>query len=328
MDFERYFSQYERCLKLGLSPTQQSWKEFYNELIMSFSTEETRRIFAGFNLNSSVNQVLAEKHWYLDGKPYFKVWPSMIDEFTTTRLDIPCEILKQPYTAFCIYLPKEPILDFHDKGQHWQVKSMLVYFSEASIVASGELEDSLEATVWIDIGEEDNGVPVLTYRHAIFSGSGTIEEAFAKLPPDPVEFGVAMPREITEACVRLAIATCFLASGGSRVLERDILSRHLDAYLKEPQQSPLRAKWEAKSLKYGLGGWHVGRGRQERELHLGGKSYHDALRESGGRSLFYQHKRRGHFRVVRFGPQKQQARVDWQDELVIRKDLPPKPLDR
>ena len=159
---------------------------------------------------------------------------------------------------------------------------------------------------------------------------GTIEAGFANLPTawETME-GVIVPKDITEACVRLAVATCFLACGGERVIERDILSRHIDEYRRTETPPDRKRVIEAKAARLGQGGWHIGRGRSERELHLKkGVSYSEALKQAGGRSLLFQHVRGGHFRRVRFGPGKLQHRVQFFDDITVRPDLPPKPILR
>lgn len=326
MQFERYISAYEEALKNGIRPREQSWEEFFDAQIegLHASRHDPGQIH-------SYNHLIMQERWYALGKPYYKVWPTMVDLFTTTRLDIPVEALRVPYEAFAIYLPSEPILTFQDGGQDWWVHSMLIGGSEFTVRADGERVDQPALTVWVDIGEKGpNGMTVFSHQRANFVAGGTIEEGFGKIKHPTAEVGVNVPDEIMDASIRLSIAVCFLAVGGGRVVERDILSRHLEAYLAEREDSPKRQAWEEKSIKYGLGGWHIGRDRCERGLSFTrGVQYADAVRDGqSGRSLLFTHWRGAHFHTYRKGPGRNQLEVKWIEPIQVRKDLPPKPLKR
>jgi len=58
-----------------------------------------------------------------------------------------------------------------------------------------------------------------------------IEEAFDRLPMEPDIPGVFVPRELQARCLRLVVSVCFLATGGDRLVEPDVLSKDLAAYI-------------------------------------------------------------------------------------------------
>lgn len=329
MNFNRYQSTYE-VFHRGVNG-KPPWRQFYRDTHRVMSEEIARNRTAAMVL--SYNHMIAEEEWYEHGKPYYKVWPAMVDGFIGTRLDISADLLRAPHPAFVICLPTDPMLDFTFNGQSYAVKSIMVLSQNEAQQLAGYTVERIEQRnlhIWIDIGEEYQGTPLFTWRHGIFPPDSTIEDGFANLPiAHETMQGVLMPIELTEACIRLAVAVCFLACGGERVIERDVLSRHLDEYRREGTSPDRKMQIEATALRNGLGGWHIGRGRSERELRLRkGLSYEDAIREAGGRQLLYQHIRGGHFRRVRYGPKLASERVQYIDSVMVRPDLPPKPIDR
>jgi hypothetical protein len=137
-----------------------------------------------------------------------------------------------------------------------------------------------------------------------------------------------VPAEIVEACFRLVIGIYFISTGSQKVLEYDVLSKHLTAY----QQMRDKGDW-AKCKEYerqarakGKYGWNVGIDRKGRDLILPkGVTYEDAVKQAGGSHLLYRHHRGGHWHLYWTGTGKQTPVVKWVDETVVRPDLPIKP---
>jgi hypothetical protein len=136
-----------------------------------------------------------------------------------------------------------------------------------------------------------------------------------------------IPVSVMDAMMRLLIAVHFLATGSHKVLEFDVLSKHLSAYRALEVNNPKRKEYEKKAQIAGKYGWNISYGRAERGLKLpNGISYEDAVRSAGGRELLYQHTRGGHWHTVRIGQGRKDIKVIWYDETVVRSDLPPCPL--
>lgn len=278
----------------------------------------------GFSINANIRHLRAEAAWYECGRPYYKVWPGMVDTFISTRMDVNSEHLRSPYTTFIICLPTDPVmLDFEYEGERYWVRTVTVYCP-----AEFDFGDERHFYLWVDYGEVYEGMITRTYRHAVLKKGNTIEDGFKALPLAPSsKVGVQMPESIFDACTRLAVAVCFLASGASRVLEKDILQRHLDQYRKEPEGSDNRKRWEEKSVRYGLTGWHIGRDKTGRALSLNrGMTYAEAIESGDHKQLMWQHERGGHFHIVRCGTGRKETRIAWYDQVTVRPDLPPKPL--
>ncbi len=66
-----------------------------------------------------------------------------------------------------------------------------------------------------------------------------IEEAFNRPPPKRNIPGACVPRELQARCLRLVVSVRSLATGGNRLLEPDVLSKDLAAYIEAPDRCPL-----------------------------------------------------------------------------------------
>ena len=138
-----------------------------------------------------------------------------------------------------------------------------------------------------------------------------------------------VPASIIDACIRLAVGVCFLSTGSQKILEYDVLSELLEKYRQAKENAPERQRIEEKSKKRGKRGWHIGRGYDGRNLILPrGVTYEEAVRSAGGRELLYRHTRGGHWRHQAIGQGWSQSKTIWIDGMMVRPDLPPKPLDK
>lgn len=333
MQFHEFLTGYDH-LKREHHAKIGDWKKFYDESInrmlpSALSNGDDRLLSVG-SMRAGYNQMVSEYLWFQAGKPYYKVWPQMLDTFVRTRMDVSCKLIGFPYQAFAIYLPQmDSGLDFYFEDKCYNVKCILVGCSDRYYDDVDGFKDSRRVTIWIDIGELRDGLPILSFRCAVFDDNITIEKAFDTLPIDhhSVSKGVRVPESIIEACVRLTVAVCFLATGSSKVLEYDVLSKHLDLYRSANDEK--KKYYEQKAKNRGKHGWHIGRGRTDRQLDLPrGMSYAAVVEagSNGGRRLLYQHQRCGHWHVVWFGPGRQEKRIEWFDEITVKKDLPPKPI--
>lgn len=336
MDFFELTTIYdwERCFYKIKDP----WKDFYKA-----RTLEAARIYDQTRDHAAligVNQLISESRWYHEGKPYYKVWPQIVDEFIRTPIDINSNLLHPPHDAFLIRLPKDPILSFDTpEGSHC-VQTILVFKSEKTIDPEGEeITDKEEPgfIIWINVGEkfefpDIKGKPISCFVNVAFKPDKTIEECVRHTirSTDEEDGGITVPASIIEAAIRLTVGVCFLGTGSHKILEYDVLADLLDKYRQLDEASPERKRIEDKSARRGKCGWNIGRGLADRYLKLPrGVSYEEALRTAGSRELLYQHTRGRHWRELKPGPDKpwKKHQVVFIDEIVVRKDLPPKPLN-
>lgn len=144
----------------------------------------------------------------------------------------------------------------------------------------------------------------------------------------------------SERCLRIAISIAFLSGGGDpEVLGPDFLKKDFGAYLEalkkpegEDQEKAVRIIQTKTDKEREAASFAVGKYE-----HLLGKRYvthSDSDREptegeegKTSRELQYCHIRNPHFRMVRYGTGRAQVRSKLIKQIIVRKDLPPKPAE-
>jgi hypothetical protein len=301
---------------------------FYTHIITHFEAWQRQELPPmDWYQNCSLNQLLVEALWHMERMPYYKIWAGVFDAFIKTRLDIDSSLVKLPHECFAIRLPKtdEPILSFDFDGGTAFVKSIIIQGAD-KIMEDGSKGSGIMLQICF---ESDGKIKVWNVVGGANMIHGkTIEECIHYDNP-PNNVGLCVPESIIEACVRLSIATCFLATGSHKVLEYDVLTKHLDAYREEKEKNAAKRKdYEKQAKKKGKFGWNIGGGRTKRGLKLpNGVSYSSACKSAGGRELLYQHVRGGHWHTVRYGEGRQKIKVVWFEPTTVRGDLPPAPME-
>lgn len=177
-------------------------------------------------------------------------------------------------------------------------------------------------------GEFFRNIPILpdtTIEKAI----GEFVDIQAFDDSDPSE---KIPASIIESCFRIIIGIYFVSTGSQKVLEYDVLARHLEAYrrMREDGDNDGCIDYERRAKAKGKYGWNVGADRKDRHLILPkGMTYDEAMREAGSRELLYQHTRGGHWHLYWVGTKvSQQPIVKWVEETTVRPDLPIRPIKK
>ena len=122
MKFFEQFIMWDCLRKLPNSPYKgMSWKEFYNDkvIVTLFSADG---LLAPSNLHM-------EKEWLQQGKPYYKIWPGVFDQFMSTRMDVDAEYLKRPHKIFTILFPDladNHLLNYETGSGEWYLRSIMV----------------------------------------------------------------------------------------------------------------------------------------------------------------------------------------------------------
>jgi len=301
------------------------WKRYYTDMLNGKPLDE---------IDNFVNrkQLPMEYLWFMEGKVYYKIWPGVLDEFIKTRIDIDSELLRPAHKVFAIRLPKmEESLEvlnfkFQDKMAH--VQTLLVIS-----LPMGTVVKDLKLLQWrITYGVQGYQNPGNFILNTTLKPGDTIEKSIGDFTDievkDTFNTGHTVGSEVLDACLRLLVATHFLSTGSHKILEFDVLNKHLQKYRDLEKNDPKRKKIEAESKRKGKFGYNVGRGQYDRMLKLPrGVTYAEAMRKAGGRERLYQHIRGGHWHTVLFGPNRSKKKVVWFDSTVVRPDLMPRPIE-
>lgn len=293
------------------------YEENSHTTVVTLPTTKTTNHFA----------LMADLGWYQARKPYYKIWPGVFDAFIKTPLDVDAELLMFSHQAFAIQLPRTdpPMLNWKMGDHNAWIEGLLVigYHKENKVTIV------IKMTIQSDHGRPYPGN--LTRIHHLSYGERI--EKLVGLQPDPTYDPQGqlffVPVSISDACLRICIATAFLSTGSHKVLEYDVLAKHLQLYreLKAQGQDDKMRDLERKAKEKGKFGWHIGNGRQQRELSLPrGMDYNTAHNEAGGRELLYSHVRGGHWHTVVCGEKRAKRKIEWFEPTIVRADLPLKPL--
>lgn len=326
MKFYDWVSQYQWC-KSGKGPPiperyLKDYQTFYHAIVTKILELESNIGTPGDNIIAT-NNALCEAYWYREDKPYFKVWPEMLEVLSTTRIDIPTKHLVLPYKAFTIQLPEDNELRVDDK---YQMRSLLV--NEIN-----EIQRDVEAPikgrrlyVWMDYGEEIQGEPIRAFQRGEFTDreEDSIESCFDLDPHESWYAGVAPDTALRMAILRIVCGVSLLATSSHKVVEPEVLTKHIEQY-KSASESR-RKELVRKAIARGKHGYRVKNPDHERVL-VG--SLMDAIRDEHdcaktGRTLKYSHLRRAHWHIVRCGPQHSQTKVMLFAETEVKKGLPRK----
>jgi len=266
----------------------------------------------------NLNAILFTLDWFENGRPYYKIYSAVMDQFLKTRIDISGDLLRVPHQCFAIRLPNldHPYLSWQYKGTLYYVKSILV--RECCDVIAYAINCSCDE--W---EKEKYKGDCIVVRNIVINKEVSIEENFSA-QPNIMYNGTDMsfPSEIQDACIRLIVSTCFIATGSHKILEYDVLQKHLDAYKKLKGNSERKKKYRQTAKKKGKYGWNIGRD-EGRDLHLPrGVNYVDGIRKAGGRELLFSHIRGGHWHTVCFGSKRLLRKVVWFDSTVVKPELP------
>lgn len=329
MDFYDYATMYDQIDSKGV-PWQECYKRALTNILEEGLQARTRR----GPIPGCFNQIEAERHWYLHGKPYYKLYPDLLPWiYEAARLDVPNELLHLPFSTILLRFPQKCKFDFLTVDDQYFVRSILISEAREGIII--DLPTSMSSksnniTIWVDFGEiiTIEGLPthVSTYQRLDFHQNMTIEESLriAQLKTDTDVPGIAIPQEIMKNCLHICAATCFLATGADKIVEEDVLNKDILKFIQAQLDGDgqKQKQLHKKAKQRGKFGWTIGRNK---ELIFPSRSRQNKDSQETGRELNFQHQRSGHFHVVRYGSGKGQTRVQWYRQLTVRPDLPPHP---
>lgn len=295
MQFYEFATAYDHGKRMGIDV---SHREFYSGVTDVFRSQ----VHSGDEqFRAEHNRGIFEWNYIDNGRPYYRVYPAVLDMLMHVGIDLPTSVLKLPFNVFCIRLPEEPRI-WVNQEKNFYIRSFLV--------GENLINDHRSVYLWIDQNEFDQfGAEVITYSQ-LLCNNHTIEEAIDALPKQPTD----LSDELNHNLVRLAVSVCFLATGSDRLISPDVLSKDLAAWLEAVRKSDggRQKVIEDRARRRGKLGWNVGSRELVHSRSLKGD-------ESGlGHQLSFQHQRSAHFRLLPSGS------ITFIRQATVRPDLPPK----
>lgn len=169
MDFFDYATMHGLVRRAGL--TNDTPAAFYREIQAAAFVERARGVE---RMAVEYSRCASEFNWYSVGRPYYKLWPSIIPLLAGVGIDVPVDYLRLPFDSFLVRLPmKDNPLQVDDEHV---VRTIQVHDGENNF-------GQRRMFLWIDVGETGfDGSPVLTFCQLDCQPGLAIEEAFNLLP--------------------------------------------------------------------------------------------------------------------------------------------------
>jgi len=320
---------------------------FYNQVI-----DDLEKSNNDYQCQRDIDLACIEYSWYQSQKPYYKLYPSVMDAFLETNCDVSPENIRMPHGCFVIKLPQDGVcVDLEGKDSY--STPLFIYVSDGIVysVINGNQCDNYCSRSHFDFKYDDGfieNVSSFLFKHNLIgSGNRLIPDSIRRtinislIYNDNYKEGARISSDlfidnnieqdiktiskdnlVFSQYIRAALGVIFCATGSHKVLEYDVLSEHLEAYrkLKDGNERE-RKKYEFNARKKGKFGWCIGRDGRELKLPNG---ISDCIGKGlGKRELSYSFIRGGHWRSQAYGSKWSKKKTIWIPDTSVRSDLPP-----
>lgn len=231
----------------------------------NLSKDITPELFYAAQMYKSVkqpgdfNQLIMEKEWVKDGRPYYNVYPKIIPHlFKVKEENVPVESINLPLKTLALRFPVEecPDLSFEYEGKTYYLRTAIIgQYLDASFNKPGEPSKIQSILVYMDIGEYVDDSLIYTYQRIPLVPGTTVGEAVTKLPSEL--FGVIAPRWFFDKILRMICTLCLLSKDiDDALVIPDLINsdkKKLDTASNEEV-----ARLHAKAKRNGKFGWNIG----------------------------------------------------------------------
>ena len=194
-----------------------------------------------------LRQCRIEQRWYELLRPYYNVWPGIIDPLAKVNLDtVTCDQIHLPMPCIAFRLPAQSNRFQLDDGRI--LKALLVSDMEKDVVHNAHRE----FTLWMDFAEEIDGMPIWTYRRFLMRPEWSIGQAMYDMgSAEPVPHTKGVARLDPAVCNRIVSLVCGCLLLDSDFVVPDVLNRD--------KTKPLTEERIERAHKNGKVGWDIGR---------------------------------------------------------------------
>jgi len=173
-----------------------------------------------------------ESEWHERGRPYYKVYPCIVDALCKLRLEFNCECPKVPEETICIRFAENHEPESKDGNK---INSLLVHADQERLIIQVTLGNDPDKFYWFYF---DPSEP-----------STTIQER--------IDNNTWIYKEVMVLATRIALTVLMLADD-PEVITPDVLADDQTRYDSETDDSWKR-KAEGKAKKRGVFGWSIGK---------------------------------------------------------------------
>lgn len=193
-------------------------------------------------------QLVLERNWEWNRKPYYNVFPSIVPMLTRLKLEVDTSLIQLPFSALCIRLPKDPDqnpLKYEEHGKTIPIRCMLL----------AEINNGGGLAALIDTGEtlRDAPFPFYAVRYFPRQPGVTLEESFRVAKQNTIQHNPpTIPMELKDDCIRLCCSLCLLENDPT-IISPDVLA---DDRAKFDETADV--KYVERAHRRGKFGWNVG----------------------------------------------------------------------
>lgn len=247
----------------------------------------------------------AREMYYSDhSRPYYNVSNEIVEDIADTDLDIiKANMLDVPANLGCVNIRFETnsCLTYQtSEGKTERIYSILVAKFTTAIGFMAVIDNSL--------------YPRLISRY-IDLDDKPLSQSFGDDFREKTNHASGM-----ELVVKILATLKFLTDcPDENLIQFDVINKHADEY-RTTQDPKRKEEIIATSKRKGHNGWNVG----TNQLYLNDfyLPVQHQKSQATGRELQFAHIRKGHLHIVRFGPGKQQLKIQYFRPVVVRSDLP------
>ena len=235
MNFHEYETAYAYAIKHCSIPKRVPYRTFYHDLFHSKAKTNL------WNRDAIRTRCHIEQQWYNAMRPYYKVWPAVVNPLLRAKLDTPMNALSIGSRVITARLANghEVIVD------EIQLCALLICATTEGLVLSF---DGIDMCTGVEITSKPALFP--------FSDNRTFEQYLADSEP-PLVFVSGQYRKtqgtMLPVALRLALSLLLLADDPS-IIEPDVLSKDTLKY--EQTKDP---KYIDRAKRRGKVGWHIGK---------------------------------------------------------------------
>ncbi len=308
----------------------------------------------------TMNGLLTDDEMLKNGRPYYQIYPEVFGAVSDTTLDLDIEDWKVPFDCFEIRMPKtaRPLIPVQPNSS-FGVMSIQVFrnfYKRLAVISQdgtcctyqyirNEHPESLHqfiadlsnhTAIKVNIcdfeypqNEHEHQYIMITLGYAPNTRIRDVvdttirrimaKESFYSTDPELKD----MSGEAWGTTLKLALGISLLATGSEKILEYDVLSKHLEAYRKMRDKGDVSEcrRIEDIAKKKGKYGWNIGR-PAERRLPLSVGNSYDSGECNGGSHHHYRSYRCGHWHIYHTGVHRTKVKIVWLNPTVVRPDLP------
>lgn len=295
----------------GIDGTMREKYEFVTEARKKKRFSDDQKTFIATGMS-------ATRRWYNCGRPYYKVWPGMVEALRNTALNISVDSFVMPYESFAVMMPSDMGGSFLvikiDRSEFDSFPKLADGLGDMDSRVGREFRFALGILLW---GEEDD---LTSCRLRAFEGD-LFRSAIEREVPIMLSGHFAHEPTVFANLWRVAIAVAYFGVDNHEVVCPDIEKPIIDLNCR-PKLRKMRQENAAKKHARNIAnckGWLVG---SEIDLPRPEVINRGDVRHGTGTELTAGHIRSGHMRMQACGEALKDHKLIFVPPTVVRPDLP------